>query len=242
MADCRCLTPAFDYRDYDSHSLGVDTTDGRFGEATVLTCKICGATWLNYFLENEGFERSARWYRGLVTAEQLTGLTPGQVPTLLAGLAWYFYGGSYFGTTGRRGSGPLWLDRNDPPPTAHLSALSNAADSHRESASSTQPLPYDTVGFDDAGVWYTNSASLTHRLAWSKLRTVEIVITNHRLFDDFYWFLHGDGTILKIPQTAEGSAALLARLQQLPGFDNEAVISACASTANQRYRCWQASG
>ena len=110
MAECRCMTPPFDYRDFESESLGVDETNGRFGEVSVETCKACGAKWLRYFVEYEAFSRSGRWYRGLVSPDVLRGLKPERVPGVLSGLPWYFYGGSYFDTTGRRGSGPLLID------------------------------------------------------------------------------------------------------------------------------------
>ena len=34
MSECRCMTPPFYFLDYDSQSLGVDETNGRFGEVT----------------------------------------------------------------------------------------------------------------------------------------------------------------------------------------------------------------
>jgi hypothetical protein len=101
------MTPPFSYLDYDAVSLGVDMTEGRYGEVTVETCKACGAKWLRYFVEWEWFSESGRWYRGLVTHEMLESLKPEQAPELLASLPWYFYGGSYFRTLGREGSGPL---------------------------------------------------------------------------------------------------------------------------------------
>jgi hypothetical protein len=115
MTACRCLTPPFDFRDYDIRALGVDPTHGRFAEVTVLTCQACGSLWLQYFVEYEQFPRSGRWYRGLVTPEQLVNLTPEQAPGLLAGCPWYFYGGSYFESGGRKGSGPLQVDLTGPP-------------------------------------------------------------------------------------------------------------------------------
>jgi hypothetical protein len=35
---------------------------------------------------------------------------------------------------------------------------------------------------------------------------------------------------------------MLEKIQQLPGFDNEAVIKAMTSTTNNRFICWQRSG
>jgi len=101
------VTPPFDYRDYDAESLGVDMTKGRHGEVTIETCRACGSKWLRYFVEWEWLSESGRWYRGPVTAEMVESLKPEQAPELLASLPFYFYGGSYFRTLGRKGSGPL---------------------------------------------------------------------------------------------------------------------------------------
>ena len=110
MTDCRCMAPPFDFADFDSEPLGIDQTNGRFAEVSVETCRACGAKWLRYFVEFEAFTASGRWYRGLVTAERLRTLTPELAVTLLESLPWYFYGGSYFQTTGRRGSGRVFFD------------------------------------------------------------------------------------------------------------------------------------
>lgn len=110
MPECRCIRPPFRYLDYETVSLGVDETGGRCGEVTVETCKACGSIWLRYFVEYEFFSESGRWYRGQVTREMIESLTPEQAPELLARLPWYFYGGSYFRTLGRKGSGPLTID------------------------------------------------------------------------------------------------------------------------------------
>ena len=110
MSECRCMTPPFMYTDYDSRPLGVDETNGRFGEVSVDTCKACGSLWLHYFVEYPSFSESGRWYRGLVTPEMVESLTPEQAPDMLASLPWRFYGGSYFRTRGRKGSGPVSLD------------------------------------------------------------------------------------------------------------------------------------
>jgi hypothetical protein len=110
MTDCRCMTPPLDYTDYTYELLGIDETAGRFGEVSVQTCKACGSHWLHYFVEYEAFSKSGRWYRGLVTADMLRMLTPESTVALLESLPWYLYGGSYFGTTGRKGSGSVQVD------------------------------------------------------------------------------------------------------------------------------------
>lgn len=104
------MTPPFWYLDYDTVSLGVDETNGRCGEVTVETCKTCGSVWLRYFVEYESFSESGRWYRGLVTRNLIQSLKPEEAPALLSSLPSYFYGGSYFRTLGRKGSGPVIID------------------------------------------------------------------------------------------------------------------------------------
>jgi hypothetical protein len=104
------MTPPFHCADFDSESIGVDETNCRFGEVSVETCKTCGSKWLRYLVEYEAFTGSGRWYRGLASPEMLQSLTPERAVAALAGLPWYFYGGSYFKSTGQRGVGPLSVD------------------------------------------------------------------------------------------------------------------------------------
>ena len=103
------MTPPFHYANFDAEQLGVDETNGCFGEVSVLTCRRCGSKWLHCLFENESVSRSARWYRGLVTTPMLAELTPERAVGLLERLPWRFCGGSYFDSTGVlvRGSGPL---------------------------------------------------------------------------------------------------------------------------------------
>ena len=107
MTECRCMTPPFNYQDFETMPLGVDMTKGRYGDVTVETCRACGSLWLRYFIEWEWLSESGHWYRGPVTREMIESLKPEDAPGLLASLPWYFYGGSYFRTLGRKGSGPL---------------------------------------------------------------------------------------------------------------------------------------
>ena len=101
------MTPPVSYLDYETESLGVDMTKGRHGEVTVETCRACGSKWLRYLIEWEWLSESGHWYRGLVTREMIESLRPEQAVELLEGLPWYFYGGSYFRTLGRKGSGRI---------------------------------------------------------------------------------------------------------------------------------------
>ncbi len=105
------MTPPVDYRDYDTEDIGVDTARGHFAEVSIDTCKQCGKQWLNYHYELEAFSKSGRWYRGLITAEQVKDVTAAGALRMLAGLPWYLYGGSYFNTSGERSDAPLNLDQ-----------------------------------------------------------------------------------------------------------------------------------
>ncbi len=239
MTECRCMTPPFDFRDYDIESLGIDETNGRFGDVTVETCKRCGAQWLRYFVEYEGMPSSGRWYRGLVSPEMLSGLTPDQAPAVLAGLPWYFYGGSYFETSGQKGCGPLFVDL-----AAHRAKPDRAAETsqRRDAVGAVWPRRVDLVGevaLDELTLSYILPNGGSRCLAWSDLRAVEIVTTDAGPFgEDVFWVLFGAEPPLIIPQSAHNSDALLARLQEFPGFNSNAIIAAMSSTAPGRFPCW----
>jgi hypothetical protein len=78
-------------------------------------------------------------------------------------------------------------------------------------------------------------------VAWEKLRSVRIRTTDAGPFTaDVFWVLEGNGSFCVVPQAARGEERLLARLQELPGFDSEAVIAAMSSTDNAEFTCWTA--
>jgi hypothetical protein len=110
MTDCVCMHPPFDYRDFSSVSVGTDETNGRFADVTIDACNKCQSKWLRYFVEYAGFSQSGRWYRGQVSDEVARTVTPESAVAVLEKLGSYFYGGSYFRSTGARGSGRLFVD------------------------------------------------------------------------------------------------------------------------------------
>lgn len=107
-AECECveLGPT----SFHVRSVGVDATNGRFGEVRVRTCRACGRRWLHYHVEYEGFTGSGRWYLGLLPEGADAALTPQAAVPLLESLPWHVYGGSYWGTTGLRGTAPIHAD------------------------------------------------------------------------------------------------------------------------------------
>lgn len=93
--------------------------------------------------------------------------------------------------------------------------------------------------FTAEAVVYHQADGTTHTLRWDELRAVLIETTDQGPFlEDVWWILIDNAGHCKIPQMA-GTEALLARLQELPNFDNDAVIAAMASVENQIFVCWQ---
>lgn len=108
--DCGCveLGPRLGF--YDETCIGVDETNGRYGEVTILTCRECSRVWLHYLVVHEAFPRSGRWFAGLLPDGMADSVTPEAAVSILEQLPWHVYGGSYFNTSGRRGTGPVKAD------------------------------------------------------------------------------------------------------------------------------------
>jgi hypothetical protein len=104
------------------------------------------------------------------------------------------------------------------------------------------PPERERVTFDDEAVTRRMVDGSTETVRWDELEEVWILTTDEGPFvEDVYWMLvagEGKGGCA-VPQGAEGSDRLLERLQQLPGFDNDAVIAAMGSTDNARFVCWR---
>jgi hypothetical protein len=107
---CPCQAPDAGASVFVSQSVGVDTTAGRFGDVSLLTCKTCGSLWLHYYVVYEGVSRSGRWFRGQIPPALTEELDPLTATQRLAQLPGYFYGGSYFASTGQWGKGPVPVD------------------------------------------------------------------------------------------------------------------------------------
>jgi hypothetical protein len=103
----------------------------------------------------------------------------------------------------------------------------------------TPPEP-ERVSFDDAAVTRWMPGGRTERVRWDELEEVGIVTTDEGPWtEDVYWMLRGANGGCAVGSEAQGMDALLERLQQLPGFDNEAVIRAMGSTENATFVCWR---
>jgi hypothetical protein len=96
------------------------------------------------------------------------------------------------------------------------------------------------VRLSKSAVSCTHPNGTVESVTWDDLWRVEIVTTDEGPFlPDVFWILDGSEGSCVVPQGATGVRELLARLQQFPGFRNEAVIEAGPSTANRRFLCWE---
>lgn len=103
---CRCLDPQCRYDAFEDTKVGVDMTNGRYGEVSLRRCRECNRLWLHYHVEYEAFSGSGRWHRGLIAPEIADRVTAENAVALLDSLPWRLRGGSYFGTAGERTTRP----------------------------------------------------------------------------------------------------------------------------------------
>lgn len=100
-----------------------------------------------------------------------------------------------------------------------------------------------SVRCDDAGIHAAFADGAAWTVGWGELERVVIRTTDEGPFaDDVIWMLQTPGGVYAVPQGVEGESALLERLQALPGFDNQAVISAMGSVDNAVFPCWRRGG
>jgi len=100
---CNCLNEPMGMNEYKKvRFIGIDETNGRFGEVNLWQCKTCERLWLHYFVEFESFRASGRYFMGLISQEDSDTLLPSEAVEYLNKLDWHLYGGSYFyGKKGR---------------------------------------------------------------------------------------------------------------------------------------------
>ncbi|MEP6895061.1 MAG: hypothetical protein ABI986_05585 [Chloroflexota bacterium] len=97
-----------------------------------------------------------------------------------------------------------------------------------------------SLSLDDKEVKLSFSDGRNFIVAWSDIIGVAIQTTDEGPFQpDVFWLLRTKEHAVRIPQGITGEKELLHRLQQLPSFDNNAVISAMGSTENNLFVCWE---
>ncbi len=105
-----------------------------------------------------------------------------------------------------------------------------------------KPGPLDRVSFSDQEVAHVRPDGVEEKIRWDDLHEVGILTTDEGPCQEDVFFMLLDRERsggCSVPQSCEGIKELLHRLQQLPGFDNEAVIKAMTSTSNARFVCWK---
>lgn len=96
------------------------------------------------------------------------------------------------------------------------------------------------VKFDEQTIVCHYSNGRTEAIRWTDLREVSIRTTDDGPFvDDLFWILKSAAADCIVPSEAVGVQELLIRLQQLPGFDHQAVIRAATTTEDATFLCWQ---
>jgi hypothetical protein len=100
----------------------------------------------------------------------------------------------------------------------------------------------DRVNFTDDAITRVRPDGITESISWNDLHEVAIATNDNGPWSEDVFFVLSsvDGKSgCVVPQGAEGSQQLLVRLQDLPGFDNAAVIEAMGSTSNAKFVCWK---
>lgn len=99
------------------------------------------------------------------------------------------------------------------------------------------------VVFDDSRITFTQANGKQDFLLWQELVEVGILTTSEGpAADDVYWVLMDmQKNGFAIPSESIGVKELLARLQELPGFDNEAVVQAMGCSNDAKFLCWNRS-
>ena len=98
-----------------------------------------------------------------------------------------------------------------------------------------------TVWIDEVGVRRRLPDGGLEEVRWDELERVTLLTTDEDPgVDDVFLVLQGvGGTGCVVPSQDPASDALLARLQQLPGFDNEALKRAMIDTESSRTVVWE---
>ena len=96
------------------------------------------------------------------------------------------------------------------------------------------------VTFNERLVQYAPRGGDVRCVLWDELLEVGVLTTDAGpVADDVFWMLvDGPEKGCLIPSETVGMGELLKRLQTLPDFDNEAVVSAMGSSENAKFVCW----
>lgn len=98
---------------------------------------------------------------------------------------------------------------------------------------------WSAVTLDDDGVTCRSWNGFVQMIRWADLMSITVETTAcGPLLDDVFWLLADRESIVVVPSEAHGAEAMIKRLQQLPGFNNDALTDAIRCTDNRRFLCW----
>jgi hypothetical protein len=77
-------------------------------------------------------------------------------------------------------------------------------------------------------------------VTWASLRSVTILTTDEGPFvGDVWWLLEDESGGVAVPGGAAEITAIMQHLEQMPGYDPEAVVQAMGSVENARFTVWE---
>ena len=92
---------------------------------------------------------------------------------------------------------------------------------------------------DESGVRRWLDGAVIEAVRWDALATVAILTTSSGpVVDDVFWLLGGDGGTGVVVPSEHAPDGFTQRLQELPGFDNEALIEAMLCAEDKLFSCW----
>jgi hypothetical protein len=110
----------------------------------------------------------------------------------------------------------------------------------KENLTKLNPESQVVIKFDDEKIWCTWPGAPDQSMLWSELIGVAIKTTDEGPFaPDVFWILGAKDKVVMYPGGATGEHEILSRLQKLPNFNNESVISAAGCTDNSVFICWE---
>lgn len=110
----------------------------------------------------------------------------------------------------------------------------------KERTTKLNPESQVIIQFDDERIWCIWPGEPEQTVLWTDLVGVAIKTTDDGPFaPDVFWVISAKDNVLLYPGGATGEQEILRRLQELPNFNNEAVIAAAGCTDNNVFVCWK---
>ena len=107
---CACLDPECSFDAFHETDIGSVLSGWQSFNVSLFDCRHCGSRWMHCAKVEQDDAPIRRWYRGPLSARQLRTVSAENALAILAGLPWYFYGGTEFETAGDQGLGPALLE------------------------------------------------------------------------------------------------------------------------------------